>query len=232
MSSVMTLKSYGTNRFGKIGARRMVSTLPYDAEVEWLAGDGASWIDTGVVASNAIDVEVTAKATSYAGSPYIIGFGPNGDYPYEWTILIRASNSYGGLIFVRGSYDGGVVTVGIPKFTTVRLNKTNVVVNGVSRSYSGADVSPQAGCKVFVFAGGGTDRAFSICGNGIQIKGSRVYSSDVCVRDLAAVRIGSVGAMYDRRGVGGMNPDGSARTDGLYFNRGTGAFIVGPDKIA
>jgi hypothetical protein len=38
--------------------------------------------------------------------------------------------------------------------------------------------------------------------------------------------------MYDRLGVGGMNPDGSARTDGLYRNRGTGAFVIGPDKTA
>jgi hypothetical protein len=35
--------------------------------------------------------------------------------------------------------------------------------------------------------------------------------------------------MYDRRGIGGMNPDGSPRTDGLYRNAGTGAFVIGPD---
>ena len=27
-----------------------------------------------------------------------------------------------------------------------------------------------------------------------------------------------------------LNPDGSPRTDGLYRNRGTGAFIIGPAK--
>lgn len=42
----------------------------------------------------------------------------------------------------------------------------------------------------------------------------------------------SEGAMYDRRGIGGMNPDGSPRYDGLYRNRGTGAFVIGPDKVA
>jgi hypothetical protein len=50
------------------------------------------------------------------------------------------------------------------------------------------------------------------------------------VRDMIPVRKGTVGAMYDRRGVGGMNPDGSARDDGPYFNRGTGAFVIGSDK--
>ena len=42
----------------------------------------------------------------------------------------------------------------------------------------------------------------------------------------------SEGAMYNRLGVGGMNPDGPARTDGLYRNRGTGAFLYGSDKPA
>jgi hypothetical protein len=36
--------------------------------------------------------------------------------------------------------------------------------------------------------------------------------------------------MYDRRGVGGMDPDGTARNDGMYYNRGTGDFVLGPDK--
>lgn len=41
------------------------------------------------------------------------------------------------------------------------------------------------------------------------------------------------GAMYDRANpTVGMNPDGSPRADGLYRNRGTGAFVIGPDKTA
>ena len=41
------------------------------------------------------------------------------------------------------------------------------------------------------------------------------------------------GAMYDRvNPTVGMNPDGSPRTDGLYLNRGTGAFVIGQDKTA
>ena len=46
------------------------------------------------------------------------------------------------------------------------------------------------------------------------------------------VRVGTTGAIYDKRGVGGMNGDGSPRNDGMYFNRGTGAFVIGPDKSA
>ena len=41
----------------------------------------------------------------------------------------------------------------------------------------------------------------------------------------------SEGAIFDRANpTVGMNPDGSPRTDGIYRNRGTGAFVIGPDK--
>lgn len=59
-------------------------------------------------------------------------------------------------------------------------------------------------------------------------------SNGQLLRDMIPVRFTnengvSEGAMYDRRGIGGMNPDGSARTDGLYRNIGTGEFTLGPD---
>lgn len=57
----------------------------------------------------------------------------------------------------------------------------------------------------------------------------KLYQDNTLVHDFQPVRIGTTGALYDRRGVGGMNPDGTARNDGLYFNRGTGAFILGSD---
>ena len=60
----------------------------------------------------------------------------------------------------------------------------------------------------------------------------RIYKNDVLVRDYQPVRFTneygvSEGAMYDRANpTVGMNPDGSPRTDGLYRNRGTGAFVL------
>ena len=63
----------------------------------------------------------------------------------------------------------------------------------------------------------------------------RVYQASLEVNgtvffNLVPVRVGLVGCMYDKRSVGGMNPDGTVRDDGLYFNRGSGAFVIGPDK--
>lgn len=66
----------------------------------------------------------------------------------------------------------------------------------------------------------------------------QIWQNGVLVRDLIPVRFTnelgqSEGAMYDRANpTVGKNPDGSPRTDGLYRNRGTGAFLYGADKTA
>lgn len=63
-----------------------------------------------------------------------------------------------------------------------------------------------------------------------------MMTDGVLVCDLQPVRFTNEngvteGAMFDRANpTVGMNPDGSARDDGLYRNRGTGAFVIGPDK--
>lgn len=63
----------------------------------------------------------------------------------------------------------------------------------------------------------------------------RIYNFDDLIYDFIPVRFTnelgqSEGAMYDRANpTVGMNPDGSARTDGLYRNQGTGAFGYGND---
>lgn len=65
--------------------------------------------------------------------------------------------------------------------------------------------------------------------------GLKIVENASIVRDLIPVRFTneqgqSEGAMYDRANpTVGMNPDGSARTDGLYRNRGSGAFLYGND---
>jgi hypothetical protein len=59
----------------------------------------------------------------------------------------------------------------------------------------------------------------------------QIWKNGVLVRDFIPVRKGTVGTLYDRRGVGGMNPDGSPRNDGMYFNRGTGDFQYGLDVV-
>ena len=72
----------------------------------------------------------------------------------------------------------------------------------------------------------------------MKVKEYVVFNDGNKIQHLVPVRftneLGQTeGAMYDRANpTVGMNPDGSARTDGLYRNRGTGAFVIGSDASA
>ena len=197
------------------------SSLPYGAiAVDYLAGDGASWIDTGIVPDNSIEIEVTAQGSD-SSSPILIGFGPNGDW-HENTILIRYARVYSRCIFVRGYYDGGKLRIPISSMTTIRLTKTSIIVDGVPRDFPGADVSPKAGCKVYVFAGGGTTKAFWICNSGIHIRDAKVYRDGECVWDGIAVKFKNENGIWE----GAMLDIVSGE---LYRNAGSGTFTIGPD---
>jgi hypothetical protein len=69
----------------------------------------------------------------------------------------------------------------------------------------------------------------------MRCKWFKAWKGGVLVCDMIPVRFTSEqgvseGAMYDRANpTVGMNPDGSPRTDGLYRNRGTDAFLYGND---
>ena len=196
-------------------------SLPYGAvAVEYLAGDGASWIDTGIVPDNSIEIEVTAQGSD-SSSPYLIGFGPNADNPYQWVIIIRYANPYGQCVFVRGIYDYKY-RVPIRSMTTIRLTKTNIIVNGVPSDYPGADVSPRAGCRVYVFAGGGTTKAFGICNSGIHIRDAKVFKGGECVWDGRAVKFKNENGLWE----GAMLDMVSGE---LFRNAGSGTFTIGPD---
>jgi hypothetical protein len=193
--------------------------------VEYLEGDGNSYIDTGIVPNNSVEIEVEARRTNGGGMPYLMGFGPDNDAPYAWAVLIRyASSAYGACIFVRGTYSASNVKVGITKdsFTKIRLTKTSVVVNDEVRAFSGADVIVQQGCRVYVFAGGGRNKPFGICPSGFLIRRASVFQDGECVWYGIPVRFVNEdgiweGAMYD------------IISEELFYNQGTGAFIIGPD---
>ena len=191
--------------------------------VKYLEGDGNSYIDTGIVPNNSVEIEVEARRTNGKGSPYLMGFGPDTDNPYAQAVLIRYATVYGACIFVRGAYTD-TVQVGIKKdtFTKIRLTKTSVVVDDEVRAYPGANVTVQKGCRVYVFAGGGRNKPFGICPSGFLIRRASVFQDGECVWCGIPVRFLNEdgiweGAMYD------------LISEELFYNQGSGSFIIGPD---
>lgn len=187
--------------------------------IEYLESTGTQWIDTGVN---------TATISQYITDTAMLGAGAEGSnvIPYIF-IGIHASNVFYG-------YVGASSPTAIPADNDRHIFEaanTGVVANdgfyidGVKAKDRGTGTVASAPFYLFACYQPGGLRYF------LKQKkyAAQIYCNGIITRDFIPVRVGTVGAMYDRRGVGGMNPAGTARNDGLYFNRGTDAFIPGPD---
>ena len=193
------------------------SSLPYDAEVEYLQSDGAQYINTGVVLTKSytiiIDCAVISAASSY---PTVLGALNSSNYscplvyntsghPY---VQVGGSNSYAYLY--TSSYFGS----NIIHYVCSGDGTYQYLSNGrktVSKSYSGS----LSTLPMYLLARNYNDNA----ANYAVAKIGRVYIKigSVLQRDYIPVRVGQVGYMYDRV------------SKQLFSNDGTGSFTLGPD---
>lgn len=203
--------------------------LPYDAEVEYLQSTGTQWIDTGVVPTLYTKSEVVAKFTTVSSSQ-ICGAYWDGVYNAFDTCGV-ANNSWFLRALTSGSPNPSGWTVDTNTHTFVSDAQTNTMsVDGVSVTRSAISIGTPV--SIYLFARHERSEGASVtfpCQ--VKIYSVRFFDSGVLVRDFIPVRITneqgvSESAMYDRANpTVGMDPDGSPRTDGLYRNRGTGAFL-------
>lgn len=187
--------------------------FPYDAEVEWLGGDAASYIDTGIKASGILHIRT--YLVDYFTSGMLGGWPFGGRNAYN-------NNAYG-------------------MFTSSDTNKLNVAYNGATNEFNTYTSYPSS-CWVEMKSGsikvGNTTHTFTartftssynvilfgLNNGGTMLPGyskigaTFIYNGTITL-DLIPVRIGQTGYMYDK--VSGQ----------LFGNAGTGNFILGPDKI-
>ena len=218
-ANLMSLARSGGKFLKLFGDRKMMKLLPYDAEVEWLQGDGVAYIDLGY--------GVTATTESYLD----IGFYPthlggNGEYFAGW----QFSNGSGGqwiTILKTGQtkYSNGLTAY----FTISPTPEDYVEMHLQSGDYhaniNGERVVTKTGTTNIGYWATffrRTDKYNSDVTKGLLSCAKLVYAKGgdgTNEFDLIPVRKGSFGYMYDR--VSGK----------LYGNAaGTGAFVIGPDK--
>lgn len=211
--------------------------LPYDAEVEYLESTGTQWIDTGVQGRDGLDFAYRAAFSTVSTAN-----GVGGEFD---TVTTSSGKSfYLGIVRTNGylsyHYDGTSAPI------QVQQVQANRVYDITGHFYSGSQYMTVDGVR----GGNGTiERAFTssrtlylfsinftpptpgMC----RLYNFSLSSYGQVLRDMIPVRftneLGQTeGAMYNRANpTVGMNHDGSARTDGLYRNRGTGAFGYGND---
>ena len=178
------------------------SSLPYDAEIEYLEADGLERIVTDIISSSSMAYE--AK--------------------YGFDAITKRTFLFG----IYGNSGGGFVAVAANgKYEPARLNV--VLANGIhelyfSKSESIIDGNTYA-AKEDLFVNRATwpitifqYQKDELYGGVQRLYYFNVYNNGVKVYELIPVRIGQVGYLYDK--VSGT----------LFGNNGTGSFTLGPDK--
>lgn len=190
-------------------------TLPYDAEIEYLKGDGNAYINTGVVPSSDIRLTVDGWFSVTSGSNLCFGAIQSDSYP-RFHLGINGSNFQGGV---------GDGKVGTTRATsTHRYNfiidgrdaKAYTTSGGTTGSFTGNSAYPTI--PIFLFArnfdGAASNiHVFSLCSAHIYS-----YSTGKMLVDFIPVRVGTTGYLYDK----------VSKT--LFGNAGSGAFVLGPDR--
>lgn len=207
--------------------------LPYDAEVEWLQGDGNAYIDLGfnLIAGRDdvyIKLNITPFGCSFFGartSGTVKAFAAhhninrgnetvelvnNGDATRQWESCYLISNETYDVHF-NNSYQ--------------KINQGESVVQDFVRARKD-NFETDYTAYLFWAHGvtlGNTEKSKDKIFRCKIVRDLSIFIDLIPVRFTNSLGV-SEGAMYNLLGVGGMNPDGSLRTDGLYRNRGTGAF--------
>lgn len=204
-----------------IGDELLLSSepLPYDAEIEYLEGDGAAYINTEVFGSTNLKAVAAVDVTNIppTGSSFIFssrvsynskGFGVvfNGtafaNNPSKFRFDLGSSNKLSGvvssgqhtIILDAPSRLGTIDDVNNYSLSSSAFSNTvNIILFGMNNNGS---VTPQ---------------------QGMRIKSYKLYSNASLLQDMIPVRVGTDGYMYDK----------VSKT--LFGNAGTGDFILGSD---
>ena len=186
------------------------SSLPYDAEIEYLESNGTQYIDTGIIADNGVLVEM--KAAFVSGNIPIVGVNTNGNIISVAFYTTRYVTTYKGGTQIYNTVNPRYGTFFDLYFDTRGLDY--IVKWNESKKYNTQ--------TNFTISSSDSIKLFTI--DGINISNSRVKtlrltdSNNNVVFDAKAVRVGQTGYLYDK--VSGK----------LFGNAGTGDFILGNDK--
>lgn len=199
------------------------SPLPPGARwVEYLESTGTQWIDTGYIATEDTRVVATLYTTE-TGNKNWFGGVAEGTQAYAFNSYSSSAIEY---IFGNSGWGHYAASGVVGNVFVLDFGKDGVFINGTNVSTPNYTQFPSQTAPIAIFLR---------YGGSAYIKGRvyafQIYEGSTLVCDFIPVRVGTTGALYDRRGVGGMNPDGSPRNDGMYFNVGTGAFGYGQDVV-
>lgn len=191
--------------------------LPYDAEIEYLEGDGNQYIDTGFIPDDTCGMYIEVCSNGYNGSSQHI-FGCIGDSTdSRWNINYAIYNQSNRIV-VNWNGANNTDLYNTPyTFDEIKnnyLNSRKAYVNDIQVRASSATLK-SINRSAYLFASHiSSGYANPLPGRIGFLKISKGYD---IIMDFIPVRVGQVGYMYDRV------------SKQLFGNAGTGSFILGND---
>ncbi|MBQ5575880.1 MAG: bacterial Ig-like domain-containing protein, partial [Bacteroidales bacterium] len=190
--------------------------LPYDAQVEYLQGDGDAYIDTGIAGGNdTLSIEIKAYWSGFVN--YAAFFGNwSGSDDYNSTRIIQSNEGirlYGGI-----NQRGIVLTINatLNAWHIILLEKNYFTLDGVRVSIS--NISKSTNNSNIALFNRSVVNPYTVKRDiGLKYEYVKFMDNGVLVRDYIPVRVGTTGYLYDK--VSGT----------LFGNIGTGNFILGND---
>ena len=224
-ANLMSLARSGDQFLKLYGDRKIVRTLPYDAEVEWLNfnRECSIVIDyTPQIFTSWFSIDVQSSGVFMTGGSTIILHALNTENGQYFSANFEARQHQGGQVFnwFGKVYDG--VRTWILDADYSARSEFNWRYN--EASFNGKSVQTQGFTTDFLIPNDGISIfhgpfiAYAAIVYGIKFGFGSETTYDMIPVRFTNESGGSEGAMYDR--VSGQ----------LFRNQGTGAFIIGPDK--
>ena len=194
------------------------SSLPYDAEIEYLQGTGTQYIDTGYKPKDNTELQinyVVTKLHSRLSNP-LTPYGCRVGWLNKQYCIFSPANKVNECHISYGDVDERLdgVTV-LNQDITVYANSNVVTFGSITKSFQTGNLP---NLNIFLFGLNNNGSLFSVNGFELNIKSFWIKEGGQFIIDMIPVRVGQVGYLYDKVG----------RT--LCGNSGTGSFTLGPDK--
>ncbi len=190
------------------------NTIPYDAEIEYLESTGTQWIDTGVFPDGGTDFELCMFTRRDVNQNAFGSRNVASGLP-AWGVISHGTGNNWSINRLGAAWNTQFPR-NVGTAHTFAFRNGVALYDGVPKGYNSGNVQVRYPVTIFAYNSGGKIESSAVqC-----VLYCKIWQDGTLVRDYIPVRVGRVGYLFDRVS-GEYLP---------YGNKGTGSFILGPDK--